>query len=55
MDVLYRILQQSAIGPYPKAYHWMAVFLFTVIALTLAVMLFVLLTYAPHGAIAFGY
>jgi hypothetical protein len=55
MHIRYQIVQNSAIGPYPKLYQYTVIGLFMVITIILMAMLFVLLRYGSHVTIHFGY
>ncbi|MDG1572929.1 hypothetical protein OZ410_11430 [Robiginitalea sp. M366] len=55
MDVIYRIIQQSAIGPRPEWLQKLVIGLFLAIVLTLLSMLGVLLTLGQHAHFSYGY
>lgn len=55
MDVIYEIIQSSAIGPLSKGYKSLVLSIFTSIVITLFVMLVLLLKNGANMHIHFGY
>ncbi len=55
MTLINKIIQQSALGPYPVAYKSIFLSIFMFIVTLLLVMLFVLLRYGRYMTFNFGY